>query len=86
MSSPPTIQNDRASEFEPPAPRNVAEAAAQKLFTPVQFLSFWTAVALPFGYVPLLYHGNFSSTAGFLPLLLALNVVAMVVGHGYKRD
>ncbi|WP_435155161.1 hypothetical protein [Haladaptatus sp. DFWS20] len=86
MSSPPTIQNDHASDFELPVHRNAAETAARKLFTPVQFLSFWTAVALPFGYLPLLYRGDFSSSVEVFALLLVLNVVAMVVGHGYKRD
>ncbi|GAA0227654.1 hypothetical protein ACFFQF_11880 [Haladaptatus pallidirubidus] len=86
MSSPPTIQNDHASDFELSVPRNAVESTARKLFAPVQFLSFWTAVALPFAYPPLLYHGYVSATTVTFALLLALNMVAIVVGHGYNLD
>lgn len=86
MSSPPTLQNDRASNFELSVSRSAAQTAARKLFTPVQCLSFWIAVALPFGYLPLLYRGNLSPTAELFGVLLALNLVAVVVGHGYNRD
>ena len=49
-------------------------------------IGFWTAVALPFLYVPLLVTG-----LGTMPRritfvgLLALNVTALIVGHRYKR-
>ncbi|WP_458188088.1 hypothetical protein [Haladaptatus sp. NG-WS-4] len=84
MSSPPTLQNDRASNFELLIPRTIAQTAVRKLFTPVQFLSFWLAVALPFVYLPLLYHEPL--TTGMFGILLVLNLVAVVVGHGYGRD
>ncbi len=86
MSSPPTIQNEHASDFELPVPRSIAQSAARKLFTPVQFLSFWAAIALPFGYLPLLYRGTLSSSAEVFVPLFVLNLIAIVVGHGYKRE
>ncbi|GKZ12941.1 hypothetical protein HAL_08220 [Haladaptatus sp. T7] len=52
----------------------------------MQFVGFWSAIALPFGYLPLLYSGPVSDSADALALLFVLNLVAMVVGHGYKRD
>lgn len=82
MSSPPTVRNESASPFE----FSVVETAVKKLLAPVQFVGFWSAIALPFGYLPLLYSGSISTSAEMLCLLFVLNLVAMVVGHGYKRD
>ncbi|AGB39243.1 hypothetical protein [Natronococcus occultus] len=48
--------------------------------------SFWTAIVLPFLYVPLLATGlsTASETATFLALL-GVNLVALYVGHAYRR-
>ncbi len=54
MPSPSMIQNERASNFEFPA-RYSVETAAKKLLTPIQFIGFWSAIALPLGYLPFLY-------------------------------
>lgn len=57
------------------------------LTTPLEVVGFWTAVALPFLYVPLLATGI--STQGELLTfvgLVALNVAALIAGHGHKRD
>lgn len=52
----------------------------------IQAVAFWSAVALPFLYLPLLLHGLETprELAAFFGLL-ALNIVAFVLGHGYKR-
>jgi len=57
------------------------------LTTPVEVLGFWSAVALPFLYLPLLFTG-ISSDAELLTFvgLLALNVAALLAGHGHKRE
>lgn len=58
------------------------------LAAPLQFVGFWAAIALPFLYVPLLVETQLQTTAEtatFLALL-GLNVLALVVGHSYKRD
>ena len=53
---------------------------------PAQFLSFWVAIALPFIHLPLVAQGlgNPQITLTFLALL-AVNVFALYVGHGYKQ-
>ncbi|RBI64310.1 hypothetical protein DMJ13_07475 [halophilic archaeon] len=54
---------------------------------PVRFVGFWAAIALPFMYVPLLATGleSPSQLQTFL-LLLALNVVALLLGHRHDGD
>jgi hypothetical protein len=54
---------------------------------PLTGLAFWTAIALPFLYLPLLVTGLETQrmTTAFL-LLLGLNVVTLVLGHSYRRD
>ena len=55
---------------------------------PLQFVGFWAAIALPFLYVPLLVETQLQTTAEtatFL-VLISMNVLALVVGHSYKRD
>ena len=52
---------------------------------PLRFVAFWTAVALPFLYLPLLVGGlGGGQTTAFVSLLL-LNVAALVLGHDYGR-
>ncbi|RXK51592.1 hypothetical protein [Halorientalis pallida] len=47
-------------------------------------LAFWSAIVLPFLYLPLLAYGlRSSSIVGAFVGLLALNVVAAVIGHRY---
>jgi hypothetical protein len=63
-----------------PRSRHVGES----LRKPVRFLGFWSAVALPFLHIPLLLTGlDGSAETGAFLALFALNVVALVVGHGH---
>lgn len=66
-----------------PSSRHVSES----LRKPVRLLGFWSAVALPFLHIPLLLTGleGSAETSAFL-VLFALNVVALVVGHGHGDD
>jgi len=50
-------------------------------------LAFWTAIALPFLHLPLLATGleSWPTFAAFL-VLVALNVLALVVGHPHAAD
>ena len=60
----------------------------KSVLTPISGIAFWAAVALPFLHLPLLLATGLSSpstTTAFLTLL-ALNVVALLVGHPYDRD
>lgn len=59
--------------------------ALRTAMAPVRFLAFWTAVALPFLYVPLLFDGLTSSRFLVFVVLVAINVVALVVGHNHRR-
>ena len=54
----------------------------------LEAIAFWCAIALPFLYVPLLFVdglGTGSHVNAFLALL-ALHVVAVVVGHRHGTD
>jgi hypothetical protein len=57
------------------------------LTTPVEVVGFWSAIALPFLYVPMLFTG-IASQGELLTFLglLALNLAALLAGHGHKRD
>lgn len=54
---------------------------------PIKQLAFWTAVVLPFMHLSLLVAGleSQSMVLSFVALL-ALNVVALYVGHPYRRE
>lgn len=93
-----TLQNENNS-ITSPADAGEAAAGRTKLATlygryrehavttPVEVISFWSAIALPFLYVPLLFTGI--STQGELLTfigLLALNIAAFLAGHGHKRE
>jgi len=57
------------------------------LLTPLRAVAFWTAIALPFLYVPLLASGLESGSVRMAFLLLVVaNVVTLIVGHPYARN
>lgn len=62
-------------------------SVAQLLFRPVRRIAFWSAIVLPFLHVSLLVSGleSQSTVLAFLALL-ALNVVAIYVGHPDNRS
>lgn len=52
----------------------------------IQASAFWAAVALPFVHLPLALSGFSSMTEASVFLgLLALNVVALALGHGHRQ-
>lgn len=53
---------------------------------PLEAVGFWTAVVLPFLYLPLLADGFTGNDPLAFAGLLALNVVALIAGHGYRRN
>src|SRR6056297_3630062 len=85
MSNSP-VSNDSIAPSSPEseAKRDRHNWLLRSLKGPTQFLSFWIAIALPFLYLPLLAQGlgDPDVTLVFL-LLLAANVFALYVGHGY---
>lgn len=54
---------------------------------PIKRIAFWTAVVLPFLYLPLLASGleSISMAVVFLALV-TVNVCALIVGHPYKNE
>lgn len=60
----------------------------RRVVSPITGAAFWAAVALPFLHLPLLVATGLStrSTATAFLVLLALNVVALLVGHPHYRD
>ncbi len=64
----------------------LTQITRSQLFRPIEAIAFWTAIALPFLYVPLLFMGLEST--GELAVffgLVALNGVAFIVGHRHNR-
>ncbi|WP_227353668.1 hypothetical protein [Haladaptatus salinisoli] len=63
-----------------------ARYSEHSLTTPIQFVGFWAAVALPFLYVPLFLNGLAGAELTVFSALLACNVLALFVGHSYGRE
>ncbi len=52
---------------------------------PLRVLSFWSAVCLPFLYLPLLGRGlETDAQIGVFMSLVALNLVVLITGHTYR--
>jgi len=56
----------------------------RELWSLVRGAAFWVAALLPLSYLPMLH--SLSLTLGGFTKLAVLNVVALVVGHGYGSD
>lgn len=67
-------------------PLRIDSQFLQRLYGPVQFVSFWSAIALPFLYAPLLVGGLPEDRMGLFAILLLANAVAFVAGHGYGQE
>lgn len=52
---------------------------------PVRAVAFWTAALLPLAYLPLLATGFVAANPGAFAALVAVNVVALVAGHGHNQ-
>lgn len=90
MSRPSPFHNEQAPDASDnrSGPRSLlSRFDTSSVTAPIRMISFWMAVALPFLHVPLLLRGlsDPSQTLTFLGLL-ALNLVALLVGHSYNAD
>jgi membrane protein required for beta-lactamase induction len=65
------------------APGSIVAALVDVFGTPVRRVAFWAAIALPMAYLPLLVGGLQGIEITLFLALLALNVVAVTIGHGY---
>lgn len=72
-----TVLSDAGSAVRP----------GENVLSPVRIVAFWVAVTLPFLYLPLLVTGlnDTATTTAFLALL-AVNAVALLVGHPHRRE
>ena len=61
-----------------------AVSAAASLLVPVRTAAFWSAVALPLAYLPLVATGAMWDLPLVFCALLVLNAVAFLVGHGHE--
>jgi hypothetical protein len=85
MSVPESTPLSDADVESLPALPHALERLTDYVVPPVRFVAFWVATLLPFAYVPLLATNVVvERPLGFLGLL-AVNVVAFVLGHSYKR-
>ncbi|WP_049896726.1 hypothetical protein [Natrialba chahannaoensis] len=78
-------QADRTTR--PSAERRAAAPQKYPLSLRVRALAFWSAIALPIIYIPLLFTGlsTWVETTMFL-LLLGCNLVALYVGHEHCQS
>ncbi len=85
MPNPSPLSNESLARSNPEAERDCGRLR-RSVKRPAQFLSFWGAIALPFVHLPLLVQGlgDPQVTLTFLALL-AVNVLALYVGHGYNQ-
>ncbi|WP_266078524.1 hypothetical protein [Haladaptatus caseinilyticus] len=63
-----------------------ARYSEHTLTTPIQFVAFWSAVTLPFLYVPLLINGLAGAELTAFLSLLACHIVALFAGHSYRQE
>ena len=64
---------------------NSLPVVAARLRTSARGLAFWTAVALPLGYLPLFTLDIGSLSMKTLICLLVVHVVVLVAGHSYRQ-
>lgn len=85
MSSHPAT-HDGSPPPDAQTPRGLLERVVSPLATPIRATGFWSAIVLPFLYVPLLARGlaTAGETGAFLGLL-AVNLLALYVGRSYRR-
>jgi uncharacterized membrane protein len=86
MANSSTTHDSRAESAEGRDGDRLLERLAPHVADSVRKTGFWTAIVLPFLYVPLLATGlsTAAETATFLALLV-LNLAALYVGHAYGR-
>lgn len=88
MSSPSTHIDPRSDSADASLDERIRAVLARSyVLDPLQQVSFWCAIALPFLYAPLLATG-IESTAELWALLglVLVNVLAAAVGHGYSPE
>jgi hypothetical protein len=65
---------------------DVAQQGTLALRATVRGMSFWAAILLPLVYLPLLSGGLGSQTGFIFISLLAVNLIALFVGHNHTNS
>lgn len=85
MSRPSTPSATESNEVASHVSGALSEYDA--LVRPIEAIGFWAAVAMPFVYLPLLITGIDTTSEGIaLIALIALHVLALIVGRRYRPD
>ncbi|MEZ3144691.1 hypothetical protein [Halobaculum sp. MBLA0143] len=79
----PSISPSESSRLRRSLPRAREYFTARKATAPVRAVGFYAAIALPFVYLPMVAGGLSAGNASTVGALLAVNVLALLVGHGY---
>lgn len=83
MSTSKLTPSDLPTPTAPASLAAAAQATTATLANTARATAFWTAVALPFVYLPLLATGTATDYPLAIGALLALNAVTLLFGHGY---
>ncbi|MFC7156680.1 hypothetical protein ACFQPA_14645 [Halomarina halobia] len=87
MSTNTPLSTDRPAASEVSDLPSLAAQYRAAVLGSVRAVAFWLAVFLPALYVPLLvFVPDAPTVRASSVLLIALNVLALVVGHGHRRD
>lgn len=62
-----------------------AKTLQSTIAAPFRFVGFWSAVVLPFAYLPLLFTDLQGATLTAFLALLAVHIVSIVVGRKYNE-
>lgn len=80
-------QTNRDEETTTDRLLQILESARSMAVQQTRAVGFWSAIALPFLYVPVLAAGLETMTeATAVIVLLSLNLLAVLIGRGYKAD
>ncbi|MFD1563629.1 hypothetical protein ACFR99_08720 [Haloarchaeobius amylolyticus] len=93
MASPPSVSDQRSADAGSSSTtegsddtHGVLERVAPGLVTSIRAVGFWTAIAMPFLYLPLLATGLSSSFDAVLFVCLVVgNLLALYVGHPHYQ-
>lgn len=86
LDGPHSLDSDSGEDAEegPTVIERLPDVSPVRIF---ERAAFWTAVALPFLYVPLLFGGiSTSSEFAALVVLFGVNFVALYIGHDYEPN
>ncbi|MFC7203534.1 hypothetical protein ACFQJC_08415 [Haloferax namakaokahaiae] len=65
---------------------SLASALSRTALAPVQVVAFWSAIALPLAYLPLLAGGLETGELSLFVGLLAVHAAALVIGRDHAQE